>query len=156
MNFILSSLVLLWANCSKFTRSQPPYSEICKNLPDLKGTCLLYCFFDVYYHHGNERQTANEIAEYLTENGYVGHPLEVNVSYLELCLRFLQDSTNRCGIIVPIYDCIEKVIPQQTFQQFMMHINQQISGNAIHNGGAWNWQIPTSLISLCIYLLLLN
>uniref|UniRef100_A0A1B0CZC7 Uncharacterized protein n=1 Tax=Phlebotomus papatasi TaxID=29031 RepID=A0A1B0CZC7_PHLPP len=142
MNFnLVSLLVLLCTNLKNFSISQS-YREIyCGNIFKLEGNCLIYCIFEVYNHHGDEHITSQVLFHFLTENGYTENSPRANEGYLEACLRFRQDSLDyRCGLFLPIYDCIGDILSQEDFERFIQTMNMKVAQSEGQKISPWNWK----------------
>nr|BAM69183.1 hypothetical protein [Lutzomyia ayacuchensis] len=141
MNLKQASLFLLFCAGAKRLANSQSFKEICSDVVHLKETCLLYCVFDVYDHHGDEHITAEVIFNFLTGNGFTGSSPNTNVTRLEACLRFMQDSLNSCGVRLPIYQCIRDNLSQHDLELFMRYIEWKTSSNKAKIINPENWEI---------------
>lgn len=78
------------------------------------------------------------IFHFLTENGYTENSPRANESDLEACLRFRQDSLDyRCGVFLPIHDCIRDILSQQDFERFMQTMNMKVALSGGQKLSSW-------------------
>ncbi|XP_055682278.1 uncharacterized protein LOC129789475 [Lutzomyia longipalpis] len=139
MNLKVASVLFLFCVGAKRLVSSQSFKEICNDILHLKETCLLYCIFDVYDHHGDEHITANVIFNFLVGHGFTANSPNANVTRLEACLRFLQDSLNTCGVRLPIYQCIRDNLSQDDLEIFMQYIEWEITPNKAQLVNPKNW-----------------